>query len=95
MEKLTQNSNFSIFHDLQSDLKVSEMGWKVKNILRGQSKHGLWGCNLKTGNFLPGSAQEQICRTVFGTMPSLQPPSGGFEQAPSDIDRLGPQIPNV
>ena len=22
--------NFSIFHDLQSDLKVSEMGWEVK-----------------------------------------------------------------
>ena len=30
LEKLTQKSNFSIFHDLQSDLKVSEMGWEVK-----------------------------------------------------------------
>ena len=48
MEKLTRNSNFSIFHDLRSDFKVSE-------ILRGQSKHGLWGSNLKTGkNFTMG-----------------------------------------
>ena len=53
------------------------------------------GLQSETGKFLPGSAQEQICRTVFGTMPPLQPPSGGFEQALSDIDRLGPQIPNV
>ena len=60
MEKLTRNSNFSIFHDLRSDFKVSKMGWEVKNILRGQSKHGLWGSNLKTGKFLPGGAQEQI-----------------------------------
>ena len=60
MGKLTRNANFSIFHDLRSDFKVSEMGWEVKNILRGQSKHGLWGSNLKTGKFLPGGAQEQI-----------------------------------
>ena len=60
MEKLTRNSNFSISNDLRSDFKVSKMGWEVKNILRGQSKHGLWGCNLKTGKFLPGGAQEQI-----------------------------------
>ena len=46
MEKLTRNSNFSISNDLRSDFKVSKMGWEVKNILRGQSKHGLWGCNL-------------------------------------------------
>ena len=71
------------------------MGWEVKKILRGQSKHGLWGSNLKTGKFLPGGAQEQICCTVFGTMPSLWPWSHGFEQAPSDIDGLGPQIPNI
>ena len=25
----------------------------------------------------------------------MQPPSGGFEQAPSYIDGLGPQIPNI
>ena len=56
MGKLTQNSDFPIFHDF----KVSEMGWEVKKILRGQSKHGLWGSNLKTGKFLPGGAQEQI-----------------------------------
>ena len=36
------------------------MDWEVKNILRGQPKHGLWGSNLKTGKFLPGGAQEQI-----------------------------------
>ena len=60
MEKLTRNSKFSIFHDLRSNLKVLEMGWEVKKILRGQSKHGLWGSNLITGNFLPGGAQEQI-----------------------------------
>ena len=60
MGKLTRNANFSIFHDLRSDLKVSEMGYEVKNILRGQSKHGLWDSNLKTGKFLPGGAQEQI-----------------------------------
>ena len=51
---------FSIFHDLWSGFKVSEMGWEVKKIVRGQSKHGLWGCNLKTGKFLPGGTQEQI-----------------------------------
>ena len=60
MEKLTRKSNISIFHDLWSDFKVSEMGWEVKNIVRGQSKHGLWGSNLKTVKFLPGDAQEQI-----------------------------------
>ena len=60
MEKLTRKSNFSIFHDLQYDFKVSEMGWEVKKFLRGQSIHGLWGSNLKTGKFLPGGAQEQI-----------------------------------
>ena len=60
MGKLTRNANFSIFHDLRSDLKVLEMGYEVKKILRGQSKHGLWGSNLKTGKFLPGGTQEQI-----------------------------------
>ena len=60
MEKLTQNSNFSNFHDLRSDLKVSEMGWEVKKILGGQSKHGLWGSNLKTGKKFPVGAQAQI-----------------------------------
>ena len=60
MEKLTRNSNLSIFHDLRSDFKVSEMGWEVKNVLKGQSKHGLWGSNLKRGKFLPGGAKEQI-----------------------------------
>ena len=30
-----------LVHDLRSDFKVSEMGWEVKKILRGQSKHGL------------------------------------------------------
>ena len=60
MGKLTRKSNISIFHDLRSDLKVSEMGLEVKNIVRGQSKHGLWGSNLKTGKFLRGGAQEQI-----------------------------------
>ena len=47
MEKLTRKSNISIFYDLRSDFKVSEMGLEVKNIVRGQSKHGLWGSNLK------------------------------------------------
>ena len=60
MEKLTRKSNISIFHDLRSDFKVSEMDWEVKNNVRGQSKHGLWGSNLKTVKFLPGGAQEQI-----------------------------------
>ena len=78
MKKLTWNLKFSIFHDLRSDFKVSEMGWEVKNIVRGQSKYGLWGSNLKTGKFLPGGAQEQILCTVFGTMPPLRPPSGRF-----------------
>ena len=95
MEKLTRNSNFSIFHDLRSDLKVSEMGCEVKKILRGASKPCLQAFNLKTGTFLQGGAQEQIFRTIFGTMPHLRPPSGGFEQAPSDIDGLGPQILNI
>ena len=57
---MSRKSNISIFHDLRSDFKVSEMGWEVKNIVRGQSKHGLWDSNLKTGTFLPGGAQEQI-----------------------------------
>ena len=95
MEKSTRNSNFSIYHDLWSDFKVSEMGWEVKNIVRGQSKHGLWGCNLKTGKFLPGGAQEQICCTVFGALLPLWPPSGGFDQTPSESDGLDPQIPYI
>ena len=95
MEKLTRNSNFSIFHDLQSDSKVSEMGWEVKNILRGQSKHGLSGSNLKTGKFLPGGTQERICFTIFGALLPLWPPSGGFDQTPSESDGLGPPIPYI
>ena len=95
MEKLTRNANFSTFHDLRSDLKVSEMGCEVIKNLRGPSELCLRVFNLKIGKFLPGGAQEQICRTVFGTMPPLQPPSGRFEQAPSDIDGLGPQILNI
>ena len=31
------------------------MGWEVKKIIRGQTKHGLWGSNLKT---------EKICTMV-------------------------------
>ena len=60
MEKFTWNSNISIFHDFWSDFKVSEMGWEVKNIVRGQSKHGLWGSNLKTGKFLPGALRSKF-----------------------------------
>ena len=90
MEKLTRKSNISIFHDLRSDFKVSEMGWEVKNIVRGQSKHGLGGSNLKTGKFLPGGAQEQICCTIFGALLPLWPPSGGFDQTPSESEGLGP-----
>ena len=78
MGKLTQNANFSIFHDLRSDLKVSEMGYEVKNIIRGESKLCLRVFNLKLGKFLPGSAQEQICRAIFGMMPPIWPPSGQF-----------------
>ena len=65
MEKLTRNAKFSTFHDLRSDLKVSEMGWEVKKILRGQSKHGLWGSTLKRRKFLPGGAQERISCNFF------------------------------
>ena len=79
MGKLTRNANFLTFHDLRSNLKVSEMGYEVKNIIRGQSKLCLRVFNLKPGKFLPGGAQEQICRAIFGTMPLLRPPSGGFE----------------
>ena len=83
MRKLTQNANFSIFHDLQSDLKVSEIVWEVKKILRGQSKHGPWGSNVKTRKFFTTGAVRiefvAIFCTIFGTMPPLQPPSGGFE----------------
>ena len=60
MEKLNRNANFSSFHDLGSDFKVLEMGWEVKNIVRGESKHALWGSNLKIGKNLTGGAQEQI-----------------------------------
>ena len=95
MEKLNRNTNFSSFHDLRSDFKVSEMGWEVKNIVRGQSKHGLCGSNLKTGKFLPGGTQEQICCTIFGALLPLWPPSGGFDQTPSKSDGLGPQIPYI
>ena len=90
MEKLNRNTNFSSFHDLRSDFKVSEIGWEVKNIVRGQSKHGLLGSNLKTGKFLPGGTQEQICCTIFGALLPLWPPSGGFDQTPSESDGLGP-----
>ena len=34
-------------------MKVSEMGWEVKKILRGQSKQYLQVSNQKTGKFLP------------------------------------------
>ena len=73
LEKLTQNSNFQTFHDLQSNLKVSEMGCKIKKILRGQSKLCLLVFNLKTGTFLPWDCQDRICQTIFGTVPPLRP----------------------
>ena len=79
MKKLTHNSNYKIFHDLQSDLKVSEMGWEVKKIIRGQSKQYLRVFNLHIVKFLPQDCQDQICHTIFRTMPSLWPPSGAFE----------------
>ena len=41
-------------------LKCRKWVGRSKKIVRGQSKHGLWDCNLKTGKFLPGGAQEQI-----------------------------------
>ena len=78
MKKLNRNTNFSIFHDLRSDLKVSEMGYEVKNIIRGESKLCLRVFNLKLGKFLPGGAQEQICQAIFGKMPPIWPPSGQF-----------------
>ena len=78
MGKLTRNANFSIFHDLRSDLKVLEMGYEVKNIIRGQSKVYLRVFNVKPGKFLPGGAQEQICRAIFGMMPPIWTPSGQF-----------------
>ena len=77
------------------NLKVSEMGWEVKKILRGQSKVCLWVFNLKTGKFLPGGTQEQICHTNFGTMPPLWPSSGGFDHTPSESDGFAPQIPYI
>ena len=73
MQKFTRKSNISIFHDFWSDLKVLEMGWEVKNIVRGQSKHGLWGSILKTGKFLPGGTQEQICCTIRSIAAPLAP----------------------
>ena len=78
MKKLNRNTNFSIFHDLRCDLKVSEMGYEVKNIIRGESKLCLRVFNLKLGKILPGGAQEQICRAIFGMMPPIWPPSGQF-----------------
>ena len=78
MGKLTRNANFSIFNDLRSDLKVSEMGYEVKNIIRGESKLCLRVFNLKLGKFLPGGAREQISRAIFGMMPPIWPPSGQF-----------------
>ena len=95
MEKLTRHANFSAFHDLRSDLKVSEMGCEVKQILRGPSTLCLHVFNLKTGKFRPRDCHHQICHSVFGSMPPLRPPSGKFEQAPSDIDGLDPQILNI
>ena len=53
------------------------------------------GFQCENKKILPGGAQEQIWRTIFGTMPPLQPPSGGFEQAPSESDGLAPQIPYI
>ena len=50
--------NFSIFHDLRSDLKVLEMDWEIKKIIRGQDKHGLRGFNVKIGNIYCRSCQE-------------------------------------
>ena len=49
--------------------------------------------NMKEGKLSTRGAQEHISRTIFGTMPPMQPPSGRFEQATCDINGLGPQIP--
>ena len=44
--KLTFKSNYALLFYLRWK------GYEVKNHIRGQSKHGLWGCSVKTGNFL-------------------------------------------
>ena len=67
------NSKFSFFHDLRSNLKVLEIGWKVKKIIRGQTKHGLWGSNAKTGKYLAQGCWEQICCTISRIMCPLGP----------------------
>ena len=42
-------------------MKVLEKGWKVKKIIRGQTKHGLWGSNVKTRKYLP----QELSRIKF------------------------------
>ena len=64
MEKLTRNSNFSIFHALQSNLKVLEMGCEVKKILGGPFKLCIQVFKLKTGNFYHGALRIEFA-TLF------------------------------
>ena len=71
-EKLTRKSNISIFHDLQSNWKVSEMGWEVKKNIRSWSEQCLLVSNLETEKNLPQDCQDQIGQTIFGTLPPLQ-----------------------
>ena len=60
MIKLMSKSDFSHISSLVSDLKGSYMGWEVKSDFRGQSKHGLWGSNVKTGKYLPGADRSKL-----------------------------------
>ena len=48
-----------------SDLKVSEIGLKVKINIRAQAKHGLWDSNAKIGNIYMGAAKDESL-VVFG-----------------------------
>ena len=73
----TQISKF--FHDLWSHLKVSEMDWEVKKIIRGQTKHCLWDSNAKTRKFLPQGLSGSNLLHCFRNQTSPVAPSGSFE----------------
>ena len=48
MVKLTSKSTFSNLSSFQVEFeRVVKWGYEVKNHIRGQSKHGLWGSNVE------------------------------------------------
>ena len=59
------------------------MGWDVKKIIRCQTKHGLWGSNLKTRKFLPQGLSGSNLLHLFQNQAS---PVAGLPCCPLVVD---------